>query len=35
VFVSSCGIEVMEVSDINGEAIARSPITQRLRQEYR
>ena len=35
VFVASCGIEVMEVSHINGQPIAPSPITQRLRQEYR
>ena len=35
VFVTSSGIEVMEVSHINGHPIAPSPITQRLRQDYR
>ena len=35
VFLTSSGIEVMEVSHINAQAIAPSPITQRLRQEYR
>lgn len=35
VFVSSAGIEVMEVSHINDHPIAPSPITQRLRKEYR
>ena len=35
VFLTSTGIEVMEVSHINGQSIAPSPITQRLRKEYR
>jgi branched-chain amino acid aminotransferase len=35
VFVTSSGIEVMEISHINGQPIASSPITQRLRREYR
>jgi branched-chain amino acid aminotransferase len=35
VFVTSSGIEVMEVSHINDQPITPSPITQRLRQEYR
>ncbi|MGZ8939498.1 MAG: aminotransferase class IV [Limisphaerales bacterium] len=35
VFVTSCGIEVMEVSHINGHPIPPSPIAQRLRKEYR
>lgn len=35
VFVSSTGIEVMEVSHINQHTIPFSPITQRLRKEYR
>jgi aminodeoxychorismate lyase len=34
-FVTSCGIEVMEISHINGQPIASSPITKRLRREYR
>jgi branched-chain amino acid aminotransferase len=34
-FVTSCGIEVMEISHINGHKIASSPLTQRLRREYR
>ena len=34
-FVTSCGIEVMEISHINGHAISTSPLTQRLKQEYR
>jgi aminodeoxychorismate lyase len=35
VFVTSCGIEVMEISEINGHRISPSPITRRLQQEYR
>lgn len=35
VFVTSCGIEVMEVSHIDGHPIQSSPITQRLRSNYR
>lgn len=35
VFVTSSGIEVMEVSHINGHPIKSSPITQRLRSSYR
>ena len=35
VFLTSCGIEVMEVSQLNGHAIPPSPVTQRLRKEYR
>ena len=34
-FVTSCGIEVMEISHINDQKIASSPLTQRLRREYR
>jgi aminodeoxychorismate lyase len=35
VFLTSSGIEVMEVSHINGQEIPSSRITQRLRKEYR
>jgi branched-subunit amino acid aminotransferase/4-amino-4-deoxychorismate lyase len=35
VFVTSCGIEVMEVSHINNQPIPPSPVSQRLRREYR
>ena len=35
VFVTSCGIEVMEVSEIDGKPIKRSPLVRRLKQNYR
>jgi branched-chain amino acid aminotransferase len=35
VFVTSCGIEVMEVSEIDGIAIKRSPLVARLKKNYR
>lgn len=35
VFVTSCAIEVMEVSHINNHPIPPAPITQRLRKDYR
>ena len=34
-FVTSTGLEVMEISHINGTAISSSPITRRLQLEYR
>ena len=34
-FVTSSGIEVMQISHINGTAIAPSPIPLRLKREYR
>lgn len=35
VFVTSCAIEVMEVAEIDGRRIKRSPITRKLKQNYR
>jgi branched-chain amino acid aminotransferase len=35
VFVTSCGIEVMEVSEIDGHRLKRSPLVRRLQREYR
>lgn len=35
VFLTSCGIEVMEVSHINGHRLRRSKITEKLKRHYR
>ena len=35
VFVTSAGLEVMEVTHIHGTALKRSPLTTRLQREYR
>jgi aminodeoxychorismate lyase len=35
VFVTSAGLEVMEVSEIDGEPVKKSSITARLKREYR
>ena len=35
VFVTSCGVEVMEVTRIDGRRIKRSPLVRRLKKNYR
>ena len=35
IFVTSCGVEVMEVAEIDGKAIQRSPLVTRLKRHYR